>query len=499
MVLGLGVALALAAPAHAGGAGSNGPTVSALAQKPYLSVLLDPSTLPASRSTVSALYLELLGPGGNAVTLGTPTPVALASSDPSVAAVPRIVRIPADAATIVVPVTTGGKPGSTTIAARAEGLASSEATLTTTSAGVASTGGSIKLTVSPATFFRGSAGPAWATAELLNSGGKPEVARSAVTLALISSAPGVLRPPPAITVAAGAYVSTVPLRIGGNGAVTLAALGDGYNPGIVATRVDVAGSAPASLRATLQPGLLLPGTVPRLVLQAVDSRGTPVAFPCGPVFLASNTPSVLDVPTRVTPSCTPASEAVIVDAGPAASSGTTSITVAESGLTPATVTARVAATASAALAASVAPFAFAYGASPEGWLVLQTVGGKGEPEDAVTPVTITLAGGTGAVPARVTLPAGSSTVAVPVTGVSAGQAPIVVAAAAGFRSAPITLTPIARPPARGSASGSLIAALTVLGQRIALRWIFLAQVVMAASLGLGLLVSARRRKRPGGS
>ena len=491
--LALGVAIAVSTPAGAASLGA--PTRPALAQKPFLSALLDPSSVPADGSTVSALYLELLGAAGNAVSLGTPTPVTLVSSDPSVVTVPPAVTIPAGSSTITVPVTTSRTPGSATIEASVHRLASSAVTLTTTTTGVGSTGGSIKLSVSPAAFFRGSAGPAWATAELVDSAGSPELARSAVALDVISSAPWVLRPPAVITVPAGSYMATVPLRIGSPGAVTLSALGDGFNPGIVATHVGVAGTAPAGLQATLQPALLLPGTAPRLVLQAVDRNGDPVPFPCGPVFLSSNTLAVLDVPTTATPSCASDSEAVVVDASAAATSGTASITVAKAGLTPVTVQAHIAGSTPEALTASVAPLAFAYGESPEGWLVLQTVIAKGEPADAVTPVAITLAGGAGAVPSSATIPAGASTVAVPITGLST-EGPTIVASASGFKPVEVTLTPVQRALIRGAAGGgSAGPGITVMGHRIPLGWIFLAQVVAVAWLGLGLLLSARRRRR----
>lgn len=489
----LGLSLVAVTAFAAGTTAASRPTVSALAQKPFLSTLLNPSSLVADGSTVSALYIEWLGAGGEATALAVPTTVALVSSDPSVATVPASVRIPAHVSVITVPVATSHIPGSAAIEAKVDGLAASEATLTTVGTAASTVGGAIRLTVSPAVFFRGPSGPAWATAEILDASGQPERVRSPVTLDVTSSAPWVLKPPAEITVPAGAYTSTVPLQIGASGAVTLTALSDGFNPGITTSDVGTAGVGAVNLRATIRPDVLLPGTVPRLVLQADDSNGHPVPFPCGPVLLSSNNPSVLDVPTTATPPCGSASEAVVVNAGAAGMTGTASITVAASGMTPATVKATVAAVPAETLSASVIPLSFAYAQTPEGWLVLQTVLGRGEPVDNITPVTIAFAGGAGEVPASAIIAAGSSSVAVPITGVPPGETPVLVASASGFNPVQITLTPAQRPVHVGRAGGGGGPAITVWGRRIALRWIFAVQVVAAAGLGLGLLLSARRR------
>ncbi len=429
--------------------------------------------------------------GGGATSLGTATTVGLVSSDPSVATVPTTVSIPPGTSLVTVPVTTTRTPGAATIEARVQGLATSAATLTTVAAAESTVGGSIRLTVSPSDFFRGSPGPAWVTAELLNTSGNPERMSAPLTLDVISSAPSVLRPPPTITVPAGAYEVTESLQIGTVGAVTITALASGFSPGIATAEVETPGTQSLSLKATILPDVLLPGTAPTIVLQAVDPNGRPVPFPCGPVFLSSNNPAMLNVPATVTPTCSASRQAVVVMADAAGAQGTVSITVAASGMLPVTVQASVASVPPEILVASVAPLSFAYGQSPEGWLVLQTVLGKGDPADAVTAMTITLAGGAGAVPATATIPAGASSVAVPISGIVSEESPTVLATASGLTPAQITLTSAQHLlPKEAVGTGP---APTIAGHRIALRWIITVQIVAIVGLGLGIVLATRRR------
>ncbi len=469
--------------------------VAASPPKPFISAMVAPSVLPADGASTPALYLELIGPTGQAVARGMPTPIGLQSQDPGIATAPPLATIPAGASSAVVPLTTTDAAGTAVFVVRSPGLAAAQASLTTVVANLAGAGGSIKLHVNPKAFLRGSAGPAWATVELLDAAGAPELAQSPVTLHLLSSDPGTLEPPPTVTVPSGQFAATVPLRVGAPGPVTLSALGNGFNAGFATTAVDLAGTAPAELQATVQPPLLLPGSRARLVLQAVDGRGLPVAFPCGTVFLSSNAPSILDVPTSVVPTCVRGAEAVVVTTGAAASSGTASITLAEAGMTPVTVQVQVAKATPEKLSATVAPLAFAYGDSPEGWLVVQVEDSAGTPQAVVRAVQVTVVGGAGAVPARLTIPAGQSSALAPIAGISAGQTPAVLASAPGFTSVRADLVPAAQSLSGRLSAGEGTRGLVVFGRRIAFKWIFLVQAVVVAGLAVWLLLSGGRRGR----
>ena len=467
----------------------------ASAPKPFISAMVAPTVLPADGATTSALYLELIGPTGQAVSRTTPTTIRLQSQDPAVATVPPVATIPAGGASVVVRVTTTYVAGTAVFVLSAPGLAAAQASLTTATAATVGAGGSIKLLVNPAHFLRESAGPAWATVELLNASGIPELAQSPVTLNLLSSHPAGLEPPATVTVPAGQFSATVQLRAGVPGPVTLTALGDGFNPGIATTSVDKPGTAPVQLEATVQPPLLLPGAAARLVLQAVDANGVPVAFPCGTVFLSSNAPAIVDVPTSATPTCAGGAESVVVATGAAATSGTASLTVAAAGLTPVTVKVEVGAASPGKLSATVAPMAFTYGASPEGWLVVQVQSPAGAPQAVPRALEVTLAGGAGAVPAQVIIPQGQSSAQVPIADVSARQAPEVVASAPGLASARVALVPAARSLASTLSGVGVTRGLVVFGRRIAFKWIFLVQVVVVVALAVGLLLSGGRRGR----
>ena len=461
------------------------------AQKPYLSMLAVPSVLPADGDAVQALYLELLGAAGQAVAQSAPTTVALTSSDPAVAAVPGRVTLPAGVPLLAVSVTIGYTPGTATITAHSSGLAAAAATITTSGA-AAVAGGFIGVQVSPAAFFQGGTGPAWLTVELENTAHAPQPARVPVTLTLVSSAPGVLGLPGTVTVPAGAYEATVALRTGHAGNVVLTALGDGYNAGIAHTEVVLAQGAPVSLTASWLPATPLPGTALQLVLQALDARGLPVAYPCGTVYLSSNDPSLEDVPASATPPCSRGAEAVVVPAGATSGTGAAAVTVAAAGLDPATVDLNVSGSVPTRLTAALAPLAFVYGGSPAGWLVLQATDAHGLVQDVPRPVTVTLLGGGAAVPGRVTLPAGASTVAVPIRGLAAGVRPQVVASAPGLAPVSIALVPPHDLLAGVHSGTGTLRTLTVFGRRIALRWVLAAQLALLLGLGLFLLRHGRR-------
>ena len=468
--------------------------VAASAGKPFISAVLAPASLPADGATTSALYLELVGPSGQPVVRGGALIVALRSLQPQIVTVPSSAVIPAGRSMAVVPVTTTRAAGSATITVSAIGLAVSAATVTTTALSASGQGGAITLSLSPAALLYGSAGPAQATVELLDSAGEPELAEAPVTLNLLSSAPSVLRSPATVTVLAGQYSATVNLTVGSIGAVTLTAMGDGYNPGIAHTLVERRGLAPAELQATLEPPTPLPGTTPRLVLEATDPRGVPVPFPCGTVYLSSNAPALLDVPASITPHCAPDATAVVVNTRVAVAAGKVSLTVAAAGLDPVTVQAPVATAKTEHLAGTVAPLGLDYGASQVGWLVIAAESPSGAPAVAAQAVPVHLVGPAGVVPTAATIPAGATSVAVPLTGIVAGQTAEIVVSAPGFTSTRVAVS-TAAPTLTGAPAGGGGPAITVFGRRVPLKWILLVQLAAVLSVGAGLFFSGGRRGR----
>jgi hypothetical protein len=462
-----------------------GRPLAAAGQPLFLSAMVAPAVLPADGQTTPALYLELLSGAGTAASVAAPTPVTLVSSDPAVATVPAAVTIPAGSPLVAVPVTTTLQAGSVTFSARTAGLAAGEATLKTTGAAVAQAGASIAFSVSPATFFVGGSGPASATAELLDAHHQPLVAARSLTVQLVSSAPGILAAPPTLTVPAGGYFATVPLEIGARtGSVTLTALASGYAAGFALTAVDPVGKTPVGLKVSSVPTILLPGTAPRLVLQAVDAQQAPVPYPCGTVYLASDSPDTVPAPASATPACGPDQEGVVVPVGPAGAAGTAAITAAAPGLGPDTARPEVAGSAAFALDATIAPLALAYGAGTQGWLVIQVTDEQGSPVPVPAPLAVTLAGAGDALPATATIPAGRSSDAVPIAGLPPGAAPVVAVAAPGLRTATVPLVPAATAPK--TRWGDTLPQLTVFGAHIPFLWVFLA--VLLGTLVAGVLL-----------
>ena len=459
----------------------------------FLAASIDPPTLPADGQTSPALYLELLDETGAATELDVPTVVSLTSSDPTIAKVEPAVTIPSGTALVQIPLTTTDKAGQVTVNVKSDGLAATSAALATTAAASAAGGGKLAISVAPGQFFLGGTGPAWVSVVVESATGAPVQARQPVAVDLVSSAPGVVQLPTTVTIPAGAYQATVPIHPGAAGAVTLTALAPGFVVGTVQTSVLPAGAAPATLKLWVVPPVLLPGTVPHLVAQAVDGQGRPVPYPCGDLLLASDNPGVLDVTRIDTPSCTRGQESVAVDARAAAGTGTAALAVAQSGLIPATADVSVLGSAPRRLEASVAPEALAYGAADNGWLVIRAVDAKDGPVDTESPLRVTLSGVAGGLPSTVTIPQGGSFVAVPIRGLSAGASPEITFSGSDLPGGTVTLASgTAARIGTGRSRAAQSPTLRLLGFGVPVLWIALVLGLVAVGLAVALMAPARR-------
>lgn len=345
------------------------------------------------------------------------------------------------------------------------------------------------LTLSPAAFFAGGQGSNWATVVLEDSKGVPAVTSTPITVALVSSDPTALAVPASVTIQGGAFTASAQIQVGEPAGVSVTALASGYLAGTAKATVFGHGGPPVALRVTAIPDVILPGTSVRLVMQALDNRAVPVAFPCGTLVLASSDPGVASVPATEAPACQPGQQDVVVDAGPGVAPGGTAITVAESGMTSADVKLTASGAAPAALAITVAPAAVMFGQGHAGWLVLQPVDAAGQPVSAVGQLRITLAGPKGLVPATAVIQPGENAVAVPLSQVAAGSAAIIQATATGLKAATVDLSTLA---ARGGRAQSTGVALHIAGLRIPIGWLLAGLVVV---MGLLLLVLARSERR----
>lgn len=497
---GLTVTAALALVAATGPSlqAASAPTHAATSHGVFLAAAMDPPALPADGQTSPALYLELLDGTGRATALAVPTVVSIASTDASIATVEPSVTIPAGTSAIQVPVTTTDRVGKATLEVHADGLATTSAPLATTGASGAATGAKLVMSIAPLSFFRGGTGPAWVSVVLETAEGTPFPARQPESVDLVSSDPAAMQLPASVTIPSGAYMATVPVHPGANGGATLAALAPGFAAGTVQTSVVPAGDTPAGLRLAAVPPVVLPGTVPHLVAQAVDSQGRPVPYPCGLLLLASANRSVLDVARSAAPACAERQESVSVDAGPAIGAGTAAIAAAQSGLVPATANISVLGAAPGGLVATVAPTALMYGGAVNGWLVMGAVDAKGLAVDTGSPLTITLSGAAGALPPTATIAQGSSFVTVPLRGLTAGTSPVVTLTAPGLPGVSVTLASSTAGLGGGGRSGTALApTLRLFGLSIPIAWLALLLGLAAVGLAIVLMAPPRRPSEQG--
>lgn len=458
----------------------------------FLSAVVVPSQLPAGGSGGAAIYVELVSAVGTASSLPAALPVDLSANDGGQLGLPPVVTIPAGQSAVRIPIHSPRAPGSIPVDLQSPGLPAVRVAVSAVKASGPGSGAQLQLTLSPAAFFTGSQGSAWTTVVLEDAEGAPTVTPAPLTVALVSSAPGALGVPATLTIPAGAFSATAPVRIGNPGGVSVTALASGFRSSTAKATVFGHGGAPALLRVTAMPGAILPGGKVRLVVQAIDARNVPVPFPCGSLEMASSDPGVLAVPSTAVPTCTNGQQAVVIVAQPGGAPGGTDITVAASGVASADVRITASGAAPAALGMTVAPPAVMFGQTHAGWLVLQPLAASGQPIEAVRAITVTLSGPRGLAPVTAVIPAGAVAVAVRLGRLTAGSAAIVSATAPGLRAASVDLSALA---GRGAQTQPTGVALRVGALRIPVGWLLAAVLLVMALLVFALLRGEGRHAR----
>ena len=476
LAIGLVAVLAAATPAAA---------ATTAAPASFLTATVVPAQIPAGGSAGGAIYVELVSASGRAATRPGPLSVAISAAEAGQMGLPAEVTIPPGTSAVRVPIRSPLAVGTVPVQLQAPGMPVADVRIEVTQAAGPGAGAQLHLTLAPATFFAGARTAAsWATVVLEGAKGAPAVTPAPLRVALVSSDPAALRVPPGLTLPAGSFSATVPVRIGQAGVVSVTALASGYLASTVPTRVFAAGGTPASLRVTAMPDAVLPGSTVRLVVQALDAHQVPVPFPCGTLEVASSDPAVLGVAATAAPMCRTGQQAVVVDTRAGDASGGTHVTVAESGLTSADVQLSATGAAPTSLAATVAPAAVMFGQAHSGWLVVQALDSAGLPVSAVGPIQVTLSGGGGLLPATAMIPPGDSAVAVRMGRIPAGSTAVVTATAPGLRPASVDLAALAGRGATHQAQGL---ALRLGGLRIPVAWL-LALLVVATGLLIVVLM-----------
>ena len=467
------------------------------AEAGFLSLLVLPATLPAERTSIEALFVQLLNADGSAGTRSTPLPVRLSSSDPLTALVPQFVTVPAGQSAVLVEIELTGESGTATFTAQASGLTSAQASVTTVELAAQLAGGALGLQIVPSVLVSDGSGPTWASISLLGSrGGIPVVTPIDLEVRLVSSAPDVIAVPRTVTIPAGAFHVLVEIEVRASvGGAIVTALLQGFESATASTSIQRGRQRAVTLQAEVVPLIVLSGvdtgTRPLLVIRALDPTGVPVPFPCGPIELSSTTPDVISVPEQAIPECGPNQHAVIVEATSGGGVGAAQVTIVAPGLEPITVSVRAAGAGAAQLTAALAPAALIFGAQSAGWLSLQVVTPEGSPGLAFTDVTVTLTGPPGVLPESVTIPRGASSVLVPLGLVTSDLAGGIVANSEGLGRAEVAFTsPLAIAQLAGQ-ERQVGATFNLAGVDIPVIWVLVFVAMATGGLVLVILISSR--------
>lgn len=472
------------------------------AEAGFLALQVLPATLPAERTSIEALFVQLLNADGTAGTRTTPLPVRLTSSDPLTALVPQFVTVPAGQSAVLVPIELTGETGTATFTAQATGLTSAQASVTTVALAAQVTGGALDLQIAPSFFVSDGTGPTWASISLLGtSGGVPVVTPIDLEVRLVSSAPDVIAVPRTVTIPAGAFHVLVEIEIKQRtGGAVVTALLQGFESATAGTSILRGEQRAVTLQAEVVPRIVLAGvdvgTQPLLVIRALDSTGAPVPFPCGPIELSSTAPAVIAVPEQAIPECGANQHAVVVEATSGGGVGAAQITIVAPGLESIIVVARAAGAGAAQLEAVLAPTAPMFGADSAGWLSLQIVTPEGSPGRAFTDVVVTLTAPPGVVPQSVTIPRGSSSVLVPLGPATSELTGAIVASSEGLGRAEVTFSsPLAIAQLAGQ-DRQVEATFNLGGVEIPVLWVLIFVAMATAGLVIVILISTRATADP---
>jgi hypothetical protein len=463
----------------------------------FLAMTALPPTLPVGGDPVEALFVQLLDAEGRAAVRSVPTAVRIASSDPRIATAPASAEIAAGESAVVVPVTVRDE-GSVTFTAQAAGLASAQARLAAVRVTTTAEGGTIGIEFAPRVFIAGAGGPAWLTVSLLTAeNGEPRLAAQPTEVRLVSSNPGAVGVPPAVTIPAGQFSVTVDVTVGDPGQATVSALRSGFVTGRREVRTGSPNPQPTRLEVVAVPSRLLSGgpTSTRLVLQAT-AEGAPAFFPCGAVELSTSRPGVTTLAERVVPDCQPGWHAVVVTTSVGAESGTTTVTAAMPGLEPGEANIAASGRAPARLVASLAPSALVYGAPSAGWLVVQVADAGGSPAPVPADLVVTIAGPSDVVPPEAVIPRGSTSTLVALGSLPEGFGGTLDVSVPGMQPASVELR---RPPAAVvpplSPRGGVSPAFNLAGIEVPVLWLLVLLFAATAGLALVAIWSSRWARR----
>lgn len=309
-------------------------------QQGRLSLSLAPSALPADGKTYSNLFVQLLSEDLTPRHENDPVRVFLSSSDSHVASVPDEVIVPVGSSYVQVPVSVLYSPGQSVISALASGYENSDVEISTANPLGAEPPLLLSVTALPPTLRPGDEGIV--TVAITDRNGVPYLVPHDVHVVITSSDTSGVEVPQRLVIPASGHIGKTSWKALDAGNVDVLAQADTFESGVaqvnvvapeeIGTPVSVeaypmASSMPAS-----------PSEGEMVVLQALDSDGLPVAFPCTDVFVTSSSPTVASATAITSSPCDSSLPYITYSVQTSATPGEAALTVGAGGLGSSAVT-----------------------------------------------------------------------------------------------------------------------------------------------------------------
>ncbi|MBI2855764.1 MAG: Ig-like domain-containing protein [Chloroflexi bacterium] len=406
-----------------------------------LTVTVAPPVLTANEGTHAAVYLQLQDASGAPTIAQGNIEVSLSSSDNLVASVPSSAVIQEGRSYATVSLTTTAKAGRSDIIAAAEGFALASGEVRTVNPLGATTPLRLVLYASPGRMIVGGEPPGRLTVVLLGSNGRLAPAADDLDVVLSSSAPGVVRVARRVTIQKGLYFATVDIEPLSVGSATLSALSSGFVSEFADVEVSEPGEAAEALALYLAPPTLPSGIAghPGVVVQAVDSRGKPVPFPCTEVFLTTSSPLSVEVPSDLQVPCDEKTHYVPSTLSTGDIPGRVTLSTGATGLRPDSESVEVQGQIPVQLKAYLAPQGLMAAEATPGFAVVQAQDSAGAPVTLHSGIPVRVVGGGDALPDEVIIPRGQSYATVSLAGLEPDQQIDLSLVSPGLSPAPLSV------------------------------------------------------------
>ena len=398
---------------------------SAVAQQAVspVAVSVTPPVLLADGTSHPAVYVQLVDSEGEPMVATADVFVALASTNPFIVDVPPSVRIPAGSSYAITTLATTDIAGTAAISAAVAGSPSASSKVSTVYGVDMRRPYWLTLHAAPKTMIMGGEPAGKLSVVLTDATGRLLPAPVTLSVELRSSAPGVVDVRSQVTIPQGtAYVTTDldPLDVG---IATLSAVSSGFSSKFIEVQVVEQEGIPDALRLYLSPPLLGLRTDGHqgIIIQAVDDKGVPTAFPCAEVSLASSLPEAVEVLPLARFACDGNTQYAIGTLRTGHLPGTASITVTAAGLKPTAADLLIQGHLPAQLRAYTAPGRILAADQAPGAIVVQVLDTNSIPVRSHSGIPLTLVGDPGLVPGSMVIPPGSSYVTMELSGPRTGE------------------------------------------------------------------------------